>query len=300
VDVTARFTRLVALPEAEMDLGEGALLIAEAGDPLIDVERSGQALDEFSADVSDLTTLCRRLFVELGFEGDHTSYYEPENSFLNRVIERRRGIPISLAVLAIEVGRRAGVTLEGVGMPSHFVVREPSSGLYVDCYSARVLDERDLAALYRAAGLEAPADVGSVGALTAAGLVTFVVGSLMLYSPGPGIVAPQFGNPFDIGVSPAIIGVVAIGFVAFFGFVVRASLQARHRSPWELYPAAAGTMGMATTDLSPGGSVRVGGAEWTAASEDSPIQKGEKVIVVARNGIHLVVRRAGRPEGRGA
>ncbi len=134
-----------------MDLGEGALLIAEAGDPLIDVERSGQALDEFSADVSDLTTLCRRLFVELGFEGDHTSYYEPENSFLNRVIERRRGIPISLAVLAIEVGRRAGVTLEGVGMPSHFVVREPSSGLYVDCYSARVLDERDLAALYRAA-----------------------------------------------------------------------------------------------------------------------------------------------------
>ncbi len=149
MDVFERFARAAASPD--VDLGQAALMVAEAAEPGLDPAPSRLALDEFAVGVSDLTSLCRRLFVELGFQGDHAGYYEPDNSFLNRVIDRRKGIPISLAVLAMEVGRRAGVALEGIGMPSHFVVREPETGLYVDCYSARVLDERDLGALYRAA-----------------------------------------------------------------------------------------------------------------------------------------------------
>ena len=151
MDVFARFQREVRRPEPEIDLGEAALLIAEAGDPDCDAAAARQALEDFAHGVGDLTSLCRRLFVDLRFEGDTTSYYDPANSFLNRVIERRRGIPISLSVVVIEVGRRSGIELEGIGLPSHFVVRDPASGLYIDAYSARVLDEADLAALYRAA-----------------------------------------------------------------------------------------------------------------------------------------------------
>src|SRR5439155_13832825 len=60
------------------------------------------------------------------------------------------------------------------------------------------------------------------GALTAAGLITFVVGSLLLYSPTPGIVPPTIGNPFEIGVSPVLIAVIGVGLTAFFAVAVRA------------------------------------------------------------------------------
>jgi membrane-bound serine protease (ClpP class) len=130
------------------------------------------------------------------------------------------------------------------------------------------------------------------GALTAAGLITFIVGSLMLYSPTPGIVAPGFGNPFDVGVSPVLIGAIGVGLAAFFAVAVRATLRARHLPTWELYPAGVGSMGVATTDLAPKGSVHVGGGDWTAKSEESPIKKGEKVVVVSRAGLLLGVRRA--------
>ena len=74
-----------------------------------------------------------------------------------------------------------------------------------------------------------------------------------------------------------------------------ATLRARHRPAWELYPASTGTVGVATTDLTPGGSVHVGGEDWKARTDDIPIQKGEKVVVVSRKGLSLVVRRAAKP-----
>jgi regulator of sirC expression with transglutaminase-like and TPR domain len=66
--------------------------------------------------------LLRHLFGTVGFAGATTTYYDPDNSYLHRVLERRRGIPISLAVVVIEVGRRLGIELSGVGMPGHFLV----------------------------------------------------------------------------------------------------------------------------------------------------------------------------------
>jgi membrane-bound serine protease (ClpP class) len=130
------------------------------------------------------------------------------------------------------------------------------------------------------------------GALTAAGLITFIVGSLLLYSPTPGIVPPTIGNPFEIGVSPVLIAVIGVGLTAFFAVAVRATLRARHLPPWELYPAGVGSIGVATTDLAPRGSVHVAGGDWTAKSEESSIKKGEKVVVVSSAGLLLEVRRA--------
>lgn len=67
----------------------------------------------------------RYLFDELGYSGNHDEYYDPRNSYLNQVFERRLGNPISLAMVQIEVARRLGIPLAGVSFPGHFLVRLP-------------------------------------------------------------------------------------------------------------------------------------------------------------------------------
>src|SRR3954464_13090403 len=73
-----------------------------------------------------IATLNAYLYEELGFSGNRDHYDDPRNSFLNEVLDRRLGIPISLAVVYLEIGRRAGVRLEGVNFPGHFLVRSPA------------------------------------------------------------------------------------------------------------------------------------------------------------------------------
>ena len=68
------------------------------------------------------------LFVERGFKGNHDEFYDPRNCYINEVMERRLGIPISLAVIQMECARAAGLTLEGVSFPGHFLVRVPLDG----------------------------------------------------------------------------------------------------------------------------------------------------------------------------
>jgi len=134
----ARFAEIVSRPEAEIDLAEAALWLSAEERPGLDVDRWLAALDGLAAaarrrlagiadgpgaDLARLERLCDLLFVELGFGGDREDYYDPANSFLDRVLERRRGIPITLAVVLLEIGRRAGVPLVGVGFPCHFLVR---------------------------------------------------------------------------------------------------------------------------------------------------------------------------------
>jgi regulator of sirC expression with transglutaminase-like and TPR domain len=148
MDVVDRFSELVGRPEPDIGLAEGALLIASAADPGLDPVSALATLDELAEGVGDLVTLCRRLFVELGFRGDPREYHSPVNSLLHRVLERRRGIPITLSVVTLEVARRAGVPLEPIGMPAHFLVRDPASGLYVDSFGATVLDDAGCEALY--------------------------------------------------------------------------------------------------------------------------------------------------------
>ncbi|MBV8961099.1 MAG: transglutaminase family protein [Actinobacteria bacterium] len=119
---TARFTALVAGPEAELPLDEAAFLIA-AHDHKVDVGSELRRLDELADGMRAPTVdeVRRVLFTDLGLAGDADDYYAPENSYLDAVLDRRRGIPITLTVLMMEVGRRAGVTIHGIGAPGHFL-----------------------------------------------------------------------------------------------------------------------------------------------------------------------------------
>jgi regulator of sirC expression with transglutaminase-like and TPR domain len=154
MDRLSRWRTLVALPEREIALDQAALLIAAEADPSVDESAQLSRLDEVAAQigVADTERVCRLLFETLGIQGDDQTYDDPRNSYLNQVLNRRRGIPISLSVLLIEIGRRCGVRLEGVGMPGHFLVRDPSApNLLIDPFAGgRRLDHRDCARLLRA------------------------------------------------------------------------------------------------------------------------------------------------------
>ena len=115
----------MSLPEEEVPLDEAAILIGSYAHPDLDVDADLRHLDELAkgCPAPTLDALIEHLFVDAGFRGNNEDYYDAANSFLTDVLERRAGIPISLAVVMIEVGRRAGVPLAGVNMPGHFLVR---------------------------------------------------------------------------------------------------------------------------------------------------------------------------------
>jgi len=102
---------------------------------------------------STLRALREALFVEAGFKGNDASYYDPRNSYLNQVLDRRLGIPISLSIVFMEVARRAGLRLGGVGFPGHFLVKyRPEAGpeVFIDPYNAgEMLTADECAARYR-------------------------------------------------------------------------------------------------------------------------------------------------------
>lgn len=129
-----RFSAMVARPEEEVDLAEAALLIAAEEYPQLPVEPYLQRLDVLAERVRDrlgvetapllvLQELNRVLFSEEGFRGNAEAYYDPRNSFLNDVLDRRVGVPISLSIVYLEVGWRLGLPLAGIGFPGHFLVR---------------------------------------------------------------------------------------------------------------------------------------------------------------------------------
>jgi regulator of sirC expression with transglutaminase-like and TPR domain len=161
MDPTARFSELVQGPEDELMLDEAALLIAAHAQPDLDVEAELAVLDGLAAGVADrsLEGWRRHLFVDLGFSGNVKRYYDPANSFLNEVVRRRRGLPITLSVLGMEVGRRVGLHLEGVGMPGHFLLRE-GPDVFVDPFDGgRILDRAGAVDRFRAVnGAQAPFD----------------------------------------------------------------------------------------------------------------------------------------------
>jgi len=123
--MTERFAELVARPDDEIPLDEAALLIAASARPELDLAAELGRLDDLAAGCKEATLdgLTRHLFDELGFRGNSEDYQDPDNSYLDQVVRRRLGIPITLSVLTMEVGRRLGVPLDGVGMPGHFLVR---------------------------------------------------------------------------------------------------------------------------------------------------------------------------------
>ena len=127
------FRALMAQADARIELARACLMIARDAYPELDVahylgqiERFGLRLRAMAGQggvEEKVIALNEFMFVELGFEGNVDAYYDPRNSYLNEVIDRRTGIPISLSIVYIELGRRIGLPLEGVSFPGHFLVR---------------------------------------------------------------------------------------------------------------------------------------------------------------------------------
>lgn len=121
-----------------------AILLAKEANPLLDEHALRRGLDGIGAEAlirrglrstpeRDGRILAELLFDELGFSGDEDDYYNPYNSYLDKILIRRKGIPISLSVLAMAIGERAGIDVEGVGFPGHFLVRVGGpDGVYQD------------------------------------------------------------------------------------------------------------------------------------------------------------------------
>lgn len=152
-EIDERFAELVARPDADIPLDEAAMLIAASAYPGLDIRAQLSRLDALAANCSEptLDRLRRHLFDEVGLTGNAVRYGDPRNSFLSDVLDRKVGIPISLSVITMEVGRRLGVTLEGVGMPGHFLVRHVGDPpVLLDAFSGgRILDEQDAQELFR-------------------------------------------------------------------------------------------------------------------------------------------------------
>jgi regulator of sirC expression with transglutaminase-like and TPR domain len=155
------FEQLAALPEERIDVVTGAALIARDAYASLDLERLNVRFDELAAPLvargiaslsaeEQVRMLSSHLYEDLGFRGNEHDYYDPKNSLLPDVLDRRLGIPITLALVYCEVARRAGVRARGVSFPGHFLVRVDPMGrddapLAVDpFFGGRLLDEAGL------------------------------------------------------------------------------------------------------------------------------------------------------------
>ena len=128
------FEQFLRQPDSQINLAEAALMIARLEYPDLDISsylgRIHSLADEVRNRLPDnpnagdiLNQLNQVLFIEKGFEGNSEDYYDPRNSFLNDVIDRKLGIPISLSILYIELGKELGLPLAGVSFPGHFLVK---------------------------------------------------------------------------------------------------------------------------------------------------------------------------------
>jgi regulator of sirC expression with transglutaminase-like and TPR domain len=150
-DPTARFAALVAAGAPSPPLDEALLLVAAHAAPDLDLAAEMATLDRLAEGVSAPTFegVRAHLYDDLGFRGDDATYYDAANSLLPAVLERRRGIPITLAAVLIEVARRRGVALRGVGMPGHFLVDDGlRADRYLDPFSGSWLDGDGCRALH--------------------------------------------------------------------------------------------------------------------------------------------------------
>jgi regulator of sirC expression with transglutaminase-like and TPR domain len=157
------FSSFVRLPENAMRLATGALLIAKDAYPSLDLKAELARVDALAAGAppraatagETLEALTAYLYGAQGFRGNEGDYYDLRNSFLNDVLDRRTGIPISLAVVFIEVATHAGLEARGVSFPGHFLVRIEGSGdgrpLFVDPFRGAAVDRAGLEGLARAA-----------------------------------------------------------------------------------------------------------------------------------------------------
>lgn len=151
-----RFVELLAGEDGRIELARACLEIAADAYPGLDVDGYVGEIERFAArlqarlapgvSVEDrVIALNEFLFADLGFRGNADDYYDPRNSYLNEVLDRRRGIPITLSVLYLEIGRRIELPLDGVSFPGHFLVRLPMRGgtLVLDPFSGGAPQSED-------------------------------------------------------------------------------------------------------------------------------------------------------------
>jgi regulator of sirC expression with transglutaminase-like and TPR domain len=135
------FVSEVSRPDADIDLARAALVIARIEYPALDVDaylarivalaEKARTVRQTADPLGRLHRLREYLFEEQGFAGNSQDYFDPRNSYLNDVLDRRLGIPITLSLVLIEVGRRLGLQMEGIGLPGHFVTGARVGGEHV-------------------------------------------------------------------------------------------------------------------------------------------------------------------------
>ena len=154
---------------ARLDVFEGALRIARAEYPALDVAACKARIETFAAEARrDIPGRGRRalgafheiFFGRWGFTGNRDDYYDPRNSFINDVLDRRTGIPISLAAIYSAIAGRLGIPIQGVAFPGHFLAKWTSgrSSAIIDCFNGRMLTRGDCAELLTTVAPAAPAD----------------------------------------------------------------------------------------------------------------------------------------------
>ena len=161
MNLDATLELLARVPEAPLDIGEITLWLAKDEFPSLDIEAHLGELKAMAHEAGryingDLARqaagLCRYLFHDMGFHGNVKEYYDPRNSYLNQVLERRTGIPITLSALMMAVGNRAGLRIEGIGLPGHFIVKAVADNreILIDPFhGGRRLSEADCENLVR-------------------------------------------------------------------------------------------------------------------------------------------------------
>jgi regulator of sirC expression with transglutaminase-like and TPR domain len=133
--------------DRDINLARAALYIAQTTYPDLDIDSQLQLLDEMAEEVAKrlpqsryplmvIRTINNYLYEELGFTGNHSNYYDPRNSFLNDVLARRTGIPITLALVYLEIAQRIDFPMMAIGMPGHFMIRPDfeDSEIFIDTF----------------------------------------------------------------------------------------------------------------------------------------------------------------------
>ncbi|HAK52770.1 MAG TPA: hypothetical protein DCM54_12835 [Gammaproteobacteria bacterium] len=154
-----RFSEIANLPDEEIILDEAALLVAAEIQENVDIPHylslmanladKFERTQEASLGVS-VNSVLDFIHVTEGFTGNAADYYDPENSYLNRVIDTKQGIPISLALIHISLGARLGVPVYGINFPRHFLVSYGSDNpVIVDPFAGRILSKPDCATLLK-------------------------------------------------------------------------------------------------------------------------------------------------------
>jgi regulator of sirC expression with transglutaminase-like and TPR domain len=165
--VQAKLVKLLAGKEEEIDLARAALLLARLDNDEVDVDAYLREIDRLGKeaaaglakdadDKARLEALNKYLFTQRGFHGSRGDYYHRSNSYLNEVIDDREGLPITLSVLYMELGRRLGLKIVGVGLPGHFIVKHvpaKGEGQLIDVYDGgKFLTREDAEKIVRLAG----------------------------------------------------------------------------------------------------------------------------------------------------